>query len=117
MALIFSLIGKDIIYFITKSPEVQIEALQFLPYIIVVPVIGSVAFILDGIFLGATQTAVMRNMMAVSLVIYWVCIVILVPWFENHGLWMSLLISFLARGVTLAMCYPKLEARATAGVT
>ena len=56
-------------------------------------------------------------MMAVSVVIYELCIVILVPWFENHGLWMSLLISFLLRGVTLAMCYPKLEARATAGVT
>ena len=118
LALIFSLTGKDIIYLITKSPEVQIEALRFLPYVIVAPVIGSVAFMLDGIFLGATQTAVMRNMMAVSVLIYALCIVLLVPWFENHGLWMSLLISFLARGVTLAMCYPKLEVRAaTAGVT
>ena len=101
MALIFALTGSDIIYLVTKSTEVQLEAMRVLSYIIAAPVIGSVAFMLDGIFLGATQTAVMRNMMALSVVIYGLSVMILVPWFENHGLW----ISFLARGVTLAVCY------------
>jgi MATE family multidrug resistance protein len=33
----------------------------------------------------------------------------LVPHYGNHGLWMALLISFVARGVTLGVRYPKLE--------
>ena len=117
LAAIFALMGSDIINLFTKSPEVQIEAMRFFPYVVMIPVIGSVAFMLDGIFLGATQTTVMRNMMAVSVIIYGLSVLILVPWFENHGLWMSLLIAFLARGLTLAMCYPKLEAHAEPAFT
>ena len=91
--------------------------MRFLPYVVAAPMFGLVAFMFDGIFIGATQTAVMRNMMAVSVIIYALSIGIFVPWLGNHGLWMSLLISFLARGVTLALCYPRLEARAEAGPT
>ncbi len=115
LAVIFAFTGGDIIHLITKSPEVQSEAIRFLPYVVAAPLFGLVAFMFDGIFLGATQTAVMRNMMAVSVIIYALSISIFVPWLGNHGLWMSLLISFLARGVTLALCYPRLEARADAG--
>jgi MATE family multidrug resistance protein len=32
----------------------------------------------------------------------------------NHGLWLSLLVSFVARGVTLGLRYPALEAVADA---
>ncbi|MEC9105130.1 MAG: MATE family efflux transporter, partial [Pseudomonadota bacterium] len=54
----------------------------------------------------------MRNMMAVSFVIYGLAVWALVPLFGNHGLWMALLISFVARGVTLGLRYPALEASA-----
>jgi MATE family multidrug resistance protein len=65
---------------------------------------------LDGIYLGATRTWVMRNTTAFSLVCYGIAVVTLIPYFENHGLWMALLISFLARGIALAWLYPDLEA-------
>jgi len=48
-------------------------------------------------------------MMAVSFVIYCASAALLVPWLGNHGLWISLLVSFVARGVTLALRYPALE--------
>ena len=38
----------------------------------------------------------------------------IVPVMGNHGLWAALLISFIARGVTLGLAYPKLEAEADA---
>ena len=112
LLVIFVIFGPNIIFLITKSPEVQAEALRYLPYLIAAPVFGLAAFIFDGIYLGATETAVMRNMMAVSLAIYLASIALLVPIFGNHGLWSSLLISFVARGATLAIKYPALEARA-----
>ena len=51
----------------------------------------------------------MRNMMALSLVIYVAAVFALVPLFGNHGLWLALLVSFVARGVTLGLRYPALE--------
>jgi MATE family multidrug resistance protein len=37
------------------------------------------------------------------------------PLFGNHGLWMALLISFIARGATLLARYPSLERAARLG--
>ncbi len=51
-------------------------------------------------------------MMLLSTVIYFVALAVCLPMLGNHGLWLALMVSFVARGVTLAMRYPALEARA-----
>ena len=71
------------------------------------------AFTLDGVFIGATRTRDMRNMMLVSALVYAVSVAVLVPLMGNHGLWAALLVSFVARGVTLGLKYPALERAAT----
>ena len=111
LSLIFTFLGPSLIQILTNSPEVQLEALRFLPYLIAVPICGLAAWMFDGIFLGATETSVMRNMMLVSVAVYGVSIAVLVPYFGNHGLWLSLLISLCIRGVTLGAHYLALEAK------
>ena len=64
---------------------------------------------LDGIFIGATRTADMRNMMAIATVIYALAAWALMAPLGNHGLWIALLISYIARGLTLGWKYPGLE--------
>ncbi|MCV6585991.1 MAG: MATE family efflux transporter [Marinibacterium sp.] len=114
LALVFWSIGPAIIDLMAKAPQVQQTARIFLPYAAVMPVLGVAAFMLDGIFIGATRTADMRNMMAVSAVIYGLALALLVPGFGNHGLWLAFLLSFVARGVTLGLRYPALERAAAA---
>ena len=111
LSLIFTFLGPSLIQILTNSPEVQLEALRFLPYLIAVPICGLAAWMFDGIFLGATETSVMRNMMLVSVAVYGVSVAVLVPYFGNHGLWLSLLISLCLRGVTLGAHYLALEAK------
>jgi MATE family multidrug resistance protein len=93
---------------------VRAEARIYLIYMVFAPLVGCAAWMLDGIFIGATRTRDMRNMMALSFVVYCLAVAVLVPAFGNHGLWMAFLISFVARGVTLALKYPSLEAEAGA---
>lgn len=112
LALGFALLGGILIDLMAKAPEVQSEARIYLAYMILAPLLGLAAWMLDGIFIGATRTRDMRNMMALSLVIYLVALALLMPTFGNHGLWIALLISFIARGVTLGLRYPALEASA-----
>ena len=50
-------------------------------------------------------------MMAVSLSVYALAVVLLVPAFGLSGLWGALLISFVIRAFSLAWRYPALEAR------
>lgn len=112
LSLAFWNFGGWMIDLMSSAPGVRQSARAFLPYVALVPLVGCAAFMLDGIFIGATATRDMRNMMVVSAVIYGVSLVLLLPLLGNHGLWLALLISFIARGVTLVLRYPALEARA-----
>jgi MATE family multidrug resistance protein len=109
LALGFWVFGPDVIALMAKNTDVQNAALAFLPWLVLAPMIALASFMFDGIFVGATRTADMRNMMVVSAVVYAAAAWLLVPTYGNHGLWAALLISFVARGVTLAARYPALE--------
>lgn len=106
----FALFGGAIVDLMAKDPMVQEVARSYLIYTVLAPVVGLAAFMLDGIFIGATRTRDMRNMMAISLVIYGVAVAVLMPFIGNHGLWPALMLSFIARAVTLGLRYPALEA-------
>lgn len=109
MALAFALAGGVIIDLITTSVEVRTQARVYLPYLVIMPVIGCAAFMLDGIFVGATRSRDMRNMMALSFGVYVACVLVLAPVLGNHGLWLAMLVSFIARALTLGARYPALE--------
>ena len=66
---------------------------------------------LDGIFIGATQTHDMCNAMALSVAVYLCALWLLVPWLGNHGLWAALMVLNVSRAVSLARLYPRIEAR------
>lgn len=108
-ALVFAIGGGTIIDIMTTAPEVRTAAREFLPWMVAAPILGVAAWMLDGIFIGATRSQDMRNMMIISFAIYVVCVAALVPFFENHGLWLAFNIAFVARGITLGLRYPALE--------
>lgn len=109
LGLCFAIFGGVVIDLMTTAPDVRAEARVFLIYMVLAPFAGVAAWMLDGIFIGATRTADMRNMMILSALIYVVALLTLVPAYGNHGLWAALLISFIARGITLGLRYPALE--------
>ena len=113
LAAVFLIAGGQIIDIMTTAPEVRAVARVYLPYMILAPILGAAAWMLDGIFIGATRTADMRNMMFLSAVIYFVAVLALMPMLGNHGLWLGFLISFVARGITLGWKYPALERSVT----
>ncbi|MFB9148464.1 MATE family efflux transporter [Roseovarius ramblicola] len=115
IASVYALSGGAVIDLMTTAPEVRAEARVFLPYAVAAPLLGLAPFMLDGVFIGATRTRDMRNMMALSLLLYGLAVAVLVPASGNHGLWLALLFSFVARGVTLGLRYPALERGVGAG--
>ena len=110
MALAFYVFGNTIINVMTTAEDVRAVSYEYLPWMVLAPLVGAAAWMLDGIFIGATRTADMRNMMFISFCVYLIALALLLPKYGNHGLWASLIIFSIARGVTLAYKYPKLEA-------
>jgi len=109
LALVFWSMGPVIIDIMTKEPDVQMAARLYLPHVAMVPLLGATAWMLDGVFIGATRTRDMRNMMIISFLGYCGFIVLLLPNFGNHGLWWAMNGFFVLRGITLAVRYPALE--------
>jgi len=112
LALAFAFAGGLIIDIMTKAPEVRLLARDYLPWMVLAPLIGIASWMLDGVFIGATRTRDMRIAMIISTAIYALAVALLLPLWGNNGLWAALMIFFAARAVTLALRYPALEAQA-----
>ena len=109
LALVFALLGGALIDLMTTAPEVREEARRYLIFMALCPIFGIPAWMLDGIFIGATRSRDMRNMMLISTALYIAAALPLIAAFENHGLWIAMLVSYVARGATLGWRYPALE--------
>ncbi len=110
MTFAFWVFGGWMIDVMTTAPDVRTEARSYLPWMVLAPLTGVACWMLDGIFIGATRSADMRNMMLISVGGYIVALFLLLAPFGNHGLWASMNLFFIARGVTLGWKYPALEA-------
>ena len=108
ISFLYLIFFKDIINLIT-----DIEILRFISYkhifwIIVIPPLASFCYQLDGIFIGASQTQEIRNAMVVSVLIFIGTSIYLTRYFENHGIWFSLMLFMILRSLTLQFYFKKI---------
>jgi MATE family multidrug resistance protein len=107
--------GGPAIALFTNIADVRDTAAAYMPWIVAAPLVSIWSFQLDGIFIGATRTAEMRNAMIASLGIFLAACWLLVPALGNHGLWLAFTVFMAVRGVSLAVFYPRLERTVGAG--
>ena len=105
LALLFAVAGGWFIDAMTTAENVRSEAKSFLIFMVLAPLIGGPAWIFDGIFIGATRTRDMRNMMVIAFAAYVLAVLTLVGPLGNAGLWIAMLLSFAVRGLTLWLRY------------
>ncbi|MFC2252962.1 MATE family efflux transporter [Labrys portucalensis] len=107
--------GGAFIDFMTTSTSVRELARQFLPYAAVTPIAGALAFTFDGVYVGATWNAAMRNLMALALACYFGLWWLLQP-LGNHGLWLALIGFLVARGAGQGLAYFRLLPGSFSGI-
>lgn len=101
----FWLLAPWIINLLTAIALVRDAALDYRLVVALLPMIAVWAFLFDGIFIGATRTAELRNAMIGAIAVYGLAVATLVPAFGNPGLWAAMLIFLAARGLLLAVVY------------
>lgn len=101
LSCIFLLWGGSLIDIMTTEPTVRELARTYLPFAALTPLLGVLSFIMDGVFIGATWSRDMRNMMLLSLVLFLGAWWVLMPLYGNTGLWIAFLIFLAARGFSL----------------
>lgn len=93
--------GEQLLGAITKSPDVYAEAVIYLPWAAFGSLSGALAMQMNAIFIGATWSRDLRNMMLISFAAFIAASLAFRPVFGNHGLWAALHIFLLVRGVSL----------------
>ncbi len=98
---LFWFAGPWLIDLLTTNEEVRQTARVYLIWAAMTALVGVAAFQMDGVYIGATWSAEMRNMMLLSLAAYLLVWWLAVPVIGNHGLWLALNVFLGVRGITL----------------
>ncbi|MEP9386088.1 MATE family efflux transporter [Mesorhizobium sp. KR9-304] len=93
--------GTELIGVITTAEDVKAAAVTYLPWAAFTALSGVLAFQMDGVFIGATWSRDMRNMMLASFLVFAAALIVLAPAFGNSGLWAALHVFLLSRGISL----------------
>lgn len=103
------LFGSSAIMLLTDLPRVRMAADDTLFLAAIYILFSFAAFQLDGIFIGASRTAAMRNAACLSLVVFLVAWWFLAARYGVNGLWWAMIIYVAARADALLMYYPALR--------
>jgi MATE family multidrug resistance protein len=111
LSLLYVSQGALLVNLMTDLEQVRAAALEYLPWVMLAPLIGVWCFLLDGVFIGATRGREMRDTLLLS-----TFGVFLPAWYGlrflgNHGLWLAMMLFFLARGLSLALAALHIERR------
>lgn len=103
MTLLFTAVyvlgGMPFLHLLTDEPGVVEASHDYVWWAWLIPAAGVAAFIWDGIFIGTTQTRGMLLSSAIAAMVFFLCVVMLIgPW-GNHGLWLAMTAYLVTRGV------------------
>lgn len=114
LASLFWFTGEQFINALTDLPSVRSVAMEFLPWCVLYVLLSCAAFLLDGIYIGATATRAMRNCSAISVGLFLLLALVLTPMWGNHGLWLAFIGFVVMRAITLSVALPGMRRHAFA---
>jgi MATE family multidrug resistance protein len=103
--LAFSIGGPALINVLTDLPEVRAASQQYLPWLILLPIVSVWSFLYDGVFVGATRAREMRDIMLASSFLVFVPAWYFLQPLGNHGLWLAFTLFMASRGIGMHLYY------------
>lgn len=90
---------RSVLSLFTDSREILVGAGDYVAWLIVIPLVAFAPFLIDGVLIGATRTAVMRNSVFLSTVGFFAAYYGLRDVAGNDALWFAFLLFLVLRGV------------------
>ncbi|MFO7939650.1 MAG: MATE family efflux transporter [Bacteroidales bacterium] len=104
--LVYTFAGDYLVYLLTDNKEVIAATAPFMVWVFFLPLATFSAFIWDGIYIGATASAGMRNAMLLSTLLFFPTYYLVFPLWGNHGLWLAFVLFMLTRGIVQTVLAP-----------
>ncbi|MBN2682230.1 MAG: MATE family efflux transporter [Bacteroidales bacterium] len=99
-AIVYFFAGDALLQFLTNDANLIEKSAEYLPWIALIPLVSCVAFIWDGIYIGATASAGLRNTMLIATFVFFAP-----TWYflndslGNHALWLAFILFLFGRGL------------------
>ena len=106
---VYAGLGRYLLLLFTNQEDVIEVALEYLPWLMILPLTGFSSFIWDGIYIGATASRLMRNTMLMATMIFFALFFTLKEGLGNHSLWLAMNCFMLGRGVFQTFFYKQLK--------
>ncbi len=109
MAVLFTTVyvvgGMPFLRLLTDEPMVVEASRGYVWWAYLIPLAGVAAFIWDGIFIGITQTKGMLQSSLIAAAVFFLCVICSFDSLGNHGLWLSMLLYLVMRGLVQTILY------------
>ena len=105
--LVYGAFGDQILYLFTDKTDVITTAQTVLFWTIIAPLVSSFCYILDGVFIGATETPPLRNSMLIATFAVFLPVYLVGDMYLGvHGLWVAMVVFMVSRGILLGLYLP-----------
>jgi len=111
ISIIYFLINKFTIQLMSNIEAIKNLSSSYVIWLIIMPLISSFCYQLDGIFIGASQTKELRNAMIFSVFSYVIISLVLADFLGNTGIWISLCVFMILRAFSLYYYLDKIYLR------
>ncbi len=105
ISILYLLFFKFIVNSLTTIDILRYVTYEYLIWVVLIPPVASFCYQYDGIFIGASQTAEIRNAMIISVAFFIFISIHMTNYLHNHGLWLSLVLFMIIRSLTLSMYF------------
>ena len=103
MAAVFYIFKSQILGAFTTLDTVIALGEEYHMWIVIFPFTIGIGLVYYGIFTGASYTKPIRNSMLISLLLFLTAYFVIIPSYDNHGLWLSFILFSLGRSIVLAL--------------
>lgn len=103
--LVYVFAWENLLSIFSKDKNIIPYAAEYIGWIWAIPLVSILTFIWDGVFLGATATAIQRNTTIVAATLFFISYKLLEPIYGNHALLFAQLVFFGMRGILQTIYY------------
>lgn len=101
--LLYGIGGKEFLGLLTNEQSVISASGDYFYWVLAIPLAGFAAFLLDGIYIGATSTNIMLKAMVVASGSFFLIYYSLHNVLHNHALWLGFIVYLALRGIMQAL--------------
>lgn len=108
-SLAFLVAGPAIIRLLTSLPDIRAASLEYLPWVVILPLISVWSFFYDGVYVGATLSREMRVVMTAAAFLVFIPAWYFTRHLGNHGLWFAFTAFMVLRGLGMHLWFNRLK--------